>query len=134
MRIDFHINFSGNCREAFEFYQSILGGNLELLTYGDSPAKDNVPVDWHNKIVHGSFILNNLQIAGADVPPEDYRAPQGFQFLLQLESATEARRVFDALSEAGVITMPLQETFWTKAYGMFTDKFGVPWEINSNEE
>lgn len=39
MRIDFHMNFSGQCREAFEFYQSLLGGEIELLTYGASPAR-----------------------------------------------------------------------------------------------
>lgn len=133
MRIDFHINFSGQCQAAFEFYQSLLGGQVELLTYGNSPAKDSVPSGWTEKIVHGSFAFNNLQIAGADVLPESYQKLQGFQLLLQLNSAAEAQRIFDALAEGGVITMPLQKTFWSEAYGIVTDRFGVPWEVNSDD-
>ncbi|PUA29257.1 MAG: hypothetical protein B0W54_01245 [Cellvibrio sp. 79] len=134
MRIDFHINFSGQCQDAFEFYQSLLGGEVELLTYGNSPAQDDVPADWAGKIVHGSFRFNNLQIAGADLLPESYQKLQGFQLLLQLSSSSEAQRIFDALAAGGVVTMPLQKTFWTDAYGMVTDRFGVPWEVNANDE
>lgn len=134
MRIDFHINFSGQCQEAFEFYQSLLGGDIELLTYGGSPTQNTVPEDWQAKIIHGSFRLDNLHIAGADVLPESYLSPQGFQLLLQLDTSAESRRIFDALSQGGVISMPLQKTFWSHAYGIVTDKFGISWEINSNQE
>jgi PhnB protein len=134
MRIDFHINFAGQCQKAFEFYQSILGGNIELLTYENSPAKNQVPENWLHKIVHGSFHFNNLQIAGTDVLPENYLAPQGFQLLLQMEANIEAGRVFDALSQDGLVIMPLQKTFWTQSFGIVTDQFGITWEINSNEE
>ena len=134
MRIDFHINFSGQCQEAFEFYQSILGGEVELLTYGNSPAKEDVPADWAEKIVHGSFAFNNLQITGADLLPENYQKLQGFQLLLQLNNSSEAQRIFDALAAGGIVTMPLQKTFWTDAYGIVTDRFGIPWEVNSNAE
>jgi uncharacterized glyoxalase superfamily protein PhnB len=27
--------------------------------------------------------------------------------------------------------MPLQETFWAKRFGMCTDRFGIPWMVNS---
>ncbi len=134
MRIDFHINFAGQCQEAFEFYQSVLGGKIVLLTYGESPAKDIVPADWAKKIIHGSFIIKNLQIAGADVRPENYQKLQGCQLLLQLSNPADAARIFDALSTGGVVTMPLQKTFWSEAYGIVTDRFGVPWEVNCNDE
>lgn len=133
MRIDFHINFAGQCQEAFEFYQSLLGGEVELLTYAASPAKESVPSDWAKKIVHGSFIFNGLHIAGADVLPASYQKLQGFQLLLQLKSSTYAQRIFEAFAEGGTITMPLQKTFWSEAYGIVTDRFGVPWEVNSDD-
>jgi PhnB protein len=130
MKINLHINFSGQCQEAFEFYQSILGGEIKLLTYGDSPAKKEIATDWHEKIVHGSFELQGLEIAGADVRPEHYQSPQGFHLLLQLESESEAKRIFNAFSEGGAIVMPLQNTFWSSCYGIVRDKFGISWEIN----
>jgi len=130
VRIDFHINFSGQCQEAFEFYQSLFGGEIQLLTYEDSPAAMDVPEGWRNKIVHGSFKINSLEIAGADVLPELYQVPQGFQLLLQFDSETESKRIFDALSQNGTVKMPLQKTFWSPCYGVVTDKFDVPWEVN----
>ena len=42
----------------------------------------------------------------------------------------EARRVFDALAEGGAVQMPLDETFWSLAFGVVVDRFGVPWRIN----
>jgi PhnB protein len=27
--------------------------------------------------------------------------------------------------------MPLQETFWAARFGMLTDRFGIPWMVNS---
>ena len=38
--------------------------------------------------------------------------------------------MFDALSEGGNITMPLQDTFWDATFGMLTDKFGNSWMFN----
>ena len=130
MRIDFHINFSGNCRQALSFYQSILGGHISLLTYGESPSDIDVPKEWNEKIIHGSITLKNFEMAGADLLPEQYKIPQGFHLLLQLESEAEGKRIFGAFSKGGSITMPLQKTFWSPCYGIVVDKFGISWEIN----
>ncbi|MGO4774639.1 hypothetical protein AB4084_03800, partial [Lysobacter sp. 2RAB21] len=53
---------------------------------------------------------------------------------LTLGDADIARRVFEAFADGGNVQMPLQETFWAKAYGIVTDRFGVPWMINCVEE
>ena len=130
MRIDFHIHFSGQCREAFEYYKHVLGGEVEFLAYADSPLKDDVSPEWAEKIIHGSFKLNNLEIAGGDVAPEHYQTPQGFLLLLRLGSEQESRRIFNAFSDGGTEIMPLQKTFWSPCYGIVVDKFGVSWKIN----
>ena len=33
-------------------------------------------------------------------------------------------------AKAAQVTMPLQKTFWAEAFGMLTDRFGVPWMVN----
>jgi PhnB protein len=38
--------------------------------------------------------------------------------------------LFNKLREGGTVTMELQETFWSKKYGMLVDKFGIPWMIS----
>ena len=130
MNIDIHIHYAGQCKEAFELYQSILGGELELLTYGASPAASTAPPEWHDKIIHGSLKLDQLAIAGADQAGEGYQRPQGFHLLLQLDNLDEAQRIFAAFAAEGTITLPLQETFWSTCYGSVMDKFGVSWEVN----
>jgi len=38
--------------------------------------------------------------------------------------------VFNALSDGGKITMPIEKTFWAEAFGMLVDRFGTPWMIS----
>jgi PhnB protein len=47
-----------------------------------------------------------------------------------LDDIDEARRMFGKLAEGGIVTMDLQETFWSPLYGSLTDKFGIEWQIS----
>ena len=55
---------------------------------------------------------------------------EGFTLSVQGKSVEEGKRLFDALSAGGKVTMPFAETFWAKGFGMLVDKFGVPWMVN----
>jgi len=52
---------------------------------------------------------------------------------IQLNDVSASERIFKAMTEGGNITMPLQQTFWSPRFGMFTDRFGIPWMINCGE-
>src|SRR5256885_11504858 len=54
-RFAFHICFGGECEAAFRFYARILGGELTLLTYADSPMAATVPAEWGSKVVHATL-------------------------------------------------------------------------------
>lgn len=131
MHLSTHLVFSGQCREAFEFYARTLGGTIEgMLAYGDTPAAAEMPADWSAKIVHATLSFGGQKLMGADVLARHYERPQGFYVLLSEEPA-KARAVFEALAEGGTVKMPLQETFWSPAFGVVVDRFGIPWEINA---
>ena len=131
MRIDAHLHFCGRCQEAFEFYEELLDGSISLmLTYGDSPAADQFPTELQSKIIHANLRLNNIEIAGADVLPDQYEQPRGFHLILQMDDESESKRIFNALSKAGTVTIPLGKTFWSPCYGIVVDQFGISWEIN----
>ena len=53
--------------------------------------------------------------------------------LMTFESREEADKLFKGLSEGGVVIMPMENTFWGAYFGMFTDKFGINWMINFDE-
>ena len=130
MALTAHVWYDGRCREAFSFYAQLFGGELMMLAYGDSPMAKTVPPEWIDKIVHATLSFDGCELAGSDVQPECYRSPRGFSVLLDVVGADKARRVFTALGEGGSVAMPIQETFWSPAFGVLTDRFGIPWEIN----
>jgi PhnB protein len=130
MTLGTHLVFPGTCEAAFRFYERVLDGKLGLLqTYGESPGAERVAPEWRAKIIHASIVVGGRELFGADVRPEEWAKPQGFFLLLGLPVAN-AERVFHALAENGVVNMPLQKTFWSPAFGVLVDAFGVPWEIN----
>ena len=119
MRVVAHLMFDGHCEEAFRFYERCLGGtDLRLFRGGD------------DKIVHASLTVGDTTLAGADVTAAQYEAPRGFHVLIHVKDPNEAERVFALLSDGGRIVMPLERTFWSPAFGVLVDRYGVPWEIS----
>ncbi len=132
MNISFHINFKGQCAEAFHFYEQHLDGVIDgLFKFKDTPASKTVPLEWQDKIVHGGVLIGNVEIVGADVLPEQYHPPRGFSLLLRLTTENDVKSKFKILSDGGEVIMPPQKTFWSPCYAVVIDRFGVPWDLNS---
>ena len=75
-----------------------------------------------------------LQIGGTTVMASDGRNTgkpnfQGFALSLDAKDEAEAKRLFDSLADGGQVQMPLDKTFFAKAFGMVADKFGVGWMV-----
>lgn len=131
MNLHPYLTFKGECEVAFKLYEKILGGKIEgIIKYAGTPAEEHCPEDWKDKVMHAHLELGNASLMGADAPPDRYQKPAGISVTLQLRDVAEAERIFNSLSEGGSITMPLQQTFWASRFGMFTDRFGIPWMIN----
>jgi PhnB protein len=131
MRISPHLIFDGQCRSAFLMYQRILGGTIAtMLTYGESPLATQVDARWHGRIVHATLELGDLELTGADVLPQDYRRPQGFFVTVTLGPPARAAEIFDSLATGGEVHLGFQRTFWSPGFGVLTDQYGIPWEIN----
>jgi len=88
--------------------------------------------DW---LMHCWLEAGDQALMGADMAPEFApnidKPKNGFDVTFHSEDAAEARRVFDALSQGGKVTMPFAETFWSPGYGALTDQFGIPWMVNA---
>jgi PhnB protein len=126
-----YLNFNGTCAAAFRFYEQLLGGHIEFLqTHGDSPMKDHVPPDWQEKVIHVCLNVNGKRLMGSDAPAEHFVPAQGMYINLQVAGVAEGKRMFDALAAGGSVTMPFAQTFWSKGFGMVTDRFGTPWMVN----
>jgi len=127
-----YLNFNGTCAEAFRFYaQALGGGEPRLMTFADAQMGEGMTPEQQKMIMHGALELaDGGQLLGSDAPGGRYQTPQGFSVSLEIGTPEEADRIFAALGEGGSVTMPIQETFWAKRFGMLTDRFGIPWMID----
>jgi PhnB protein len=127
------LSFDGQCEAAFKFYERCLNGKITfMLTWGDSPMAGDTPLPWHSKIAHATLVVGNSRLQGSDLAPGIYEFPQGFAIALS-PTGGDAERLFTELAAGGTVRMPLQETFWAARFGMLTDRFGIPWVINSEK-
>ena len=138
MKIVTSLSFSGQCREAFEFYAGVLGGKITAaFPFGDGPPDMPVDAKYKDWLMHAWLEIGDQAIMGADMPqefaPNIDKPKNGFDVTFHSDDPAESKRVFDALSEGGTVVMPFGETFWSTGYGSFTDKFGIPWMINTNQ-
>lgn len=130
--LDSYIFFTnGRCAEAMQFYERTLGGKLDaLLRYAEAPDQAGCPAGAGDLVMHARLALEGHALMASDVPPGMPSQPMGgFALSLQYPAADEARRIFDALAKDGTVTMPMQKTFWSEAFGMLTDRFGTPWMV-----
>ncbi|HEY9118261.1 MAG TPA: VOC family protein [Marinobacter sp.] len=130
-----HVAFAGNCREAMEFYAAVTAGHLEaMITYGETPAAEDVPAEMRDRIIHSSLNIRGRRLMGADMAGDCYQAPQGAQVHLDYADTEQSERVFRALAEEGTVIMPFDQTFWAHRFGMVKDRFGVQWMISADLE
>ena len=134
MTVNTYLLFQGTCEEAMKLYAKVLGGKIEtMLSNEESPMKDQVPADQRKKILHAKLNLGDSVLMASDAPPGRYEKPQGFSVSVNVKTTADAERVYKGLSEGGKIIMPLAETFWALKFGMFVDRFGIPWMVNCEQ-
>ena len=77
VKINPALMFSGACGDAFRRYAALFGGDIVyMLTYAESPLAGEVPPDWRDKVWFARLRAGGLDVAGGDVLPQDYEAPQ----------------------------------------------------------
>jgi len=124
-----YLNFDGNAREAMEFYKTCLGAELQIMAFGDSPMQ--APPGAEKRVMHARLTKGPLTLMASDtMPGMPFQHGNNFSLAIECETPEEVDKIFAALSAGGKVTMPVQETFWAKRFGMLTDKFGVAWLVN----
>jgi len=132
-----YLSFNGLCEEAFLFYKSVFGGEFAYMgRYKDMPPQTGMAVNQDDleKIMHVSLPVGNHSVLMGDDAITALSPPvtEGTNFSVSVNtgSADEARRIFAALAEGGLVKMNMEETFWGALFGMCTDRYGVHWMVN----
>ena len=134
MSLSTYLFFDGKCREAFEFYRSVFGGEfLAISTFGDGPSDMNVPEAEKDRIMHVSLPVGSGVLMGSDTTSAFGPPPvQGTNFAISIagESREHCDEVLAKLSDGGTVKMPMEDMFWGAYFGCWTDRFGIDWMIN----
>jgi PhnB protein len=128
-RLNPYISFTGNAREAMEFYRQVFGGNLTLNTFGELGAPDGPDAD---RIMHGMLETDSgFTIMGADTPTGMETSPgSNIAISLSGDDAGELRGYWEQLCADGTVSVALEKQMWGDEFGMCADRFGIGWMVN----
>jgi PhnB protein len=131
VRLNPYLHFESTGREALEFYRSVLGGELQIMTFGDMGAEGPVPPP--EGVMHGyletpdGFVL----MASDGEPGRETGAPTGISVSLSGDDPGKLGGWFTALAEGGTVDVPFEKQMWGDLFGQVTDRFGVRWLVNA---
>jgi PhnB protein len=123
----------GNAREAIQFYEKALGAQvLFSQSFGEMPGNPDYPLppEANNLISHATIKIGETDVMLSDTfPGQEHHSGNQVTICISTDDADSVRKMFDALKDGGQVTMPLQETFFSPAYGQLIDKFGISFQF-----
>ncbi len=126
-----HLNFRGDARAALEFYQSVSGGDLIMVTYAD--AHNVQDPSEAQQVMWGQVAADNgFHVMAYDVPSETTwdLGEKSFFLSLRGDTADEVTAFWEKLSEGANVVAPLAPAQWAPLYGMLQDQFGITWVVD----
>lgn len=134
MKFTPYVMFYGECEQAFAFYAEVLGAKIiRQLRYSQAPAGTPMPPGFDpEKIMHACLEKDGFRLMAGDMcqPRPEHAPPAVDRVSISVDSVEEAQRVTAALSEGGQIFMPPGETFFSRQFAMFSDRFGMRWMVD----
>jgi PhnB protein len=127
-----YLTFGGRCEEAIEFYRKALGAEVVMMSrFKEAPEpQPGMPECFEDKIMHATMRIGDSILMASDGRCDGQATFEGFSLSVTVPDEQEAERVFTSLGEGGLVTMPLEKTFWAPKFGMLQDRFGVSWMVS----
>ena len=125
-----YLNFNGYCREAMNFYQQCLGGELVMQKISESPMAAQMPSEMGPKILHSTLTKDGLALMASDMMGDKIVKGNSITLCMNCSSPEEINNFFTNLAAGGKVVEPLHQSFWGATFGVLTDKFGVSWMFN----
>lgn len=132
-RLNPYINFKDNAAEAMAFYQSVLGGELQVMKFGDMGDTGHAADLTMHSMLETPL---GFTLMGSDSHPDmgPFVEPAGFSVSLSGDDQAELTGYFEALAADGTIGMPLGRQPWGDVFGHVIDKFGISWIVNISDQ
>ena len=125
-----YLYFDKKCREAMEFYQTCLGGDLKITAVKDTPAAAQFPAENGDLVMHAELTRGPLSLMASDALGEPVKPGNQITLMLNCSSEKELQDAFTALARGGNVDTPVRKEFWGAVFGQVTDRFGIHWMFN----
>jgi PhnB protein len=133
VRVQPYLYFCGRCDEAAAFYASAVGAEVVVrMRFSDAPPGGGAMTlapGWEEKVMHMEMRIGTATVMASDGMGPGAARFEGFSLVLVAEDAADAAARFGALGVGGAVRMPLGPTFFSPAFGMVADRFGVLWTV-----
>ena len=139
MQVQPYLNFNGRCEEALEFYKKAVGAQVQMLMrFKEAPTEgtDHKPTPGtEDKVMHSCMLIGESAVMASDGYCTNAKSTfDGISLTLNPPTEPEAQKFFKALSTGGNVQVPLTKTFFSPAFGVLTDPFGVTWMVMVEEK
>lgn len=139
MAIEFnpYFTFNATAREAMEFYHSVFGGELNMMTFkeaGASPAPEFDDLIMHARLVTDRFNLYASDGAAMSRTEGPVKPNVEGAIMGSAADADTATAWFEGLKDGATKVYDMNTAPWGATFGSLTDKFGISWMFNFGDE
>lgn len=133
-----YLTLNGNGQDAVKFYEHAIDAKvLHIQTFGDMPPNPEFPPlaeEAKDRVLHAHLKVGETDLMISDTfPGQPFETGSQVSISITMSTVEKSEEVFGKLQDGGKVNMPLQKTFWSPAYGMVTDKFGVSWQVSTHD-
>ncbi|GGE08803.1 VOC family protein [Marinithermofilum abyssi] len=133
LRLTPYLVMDGNAKEAIQFYEKALDAKvLYIQTFGEMPENPEfpIPADAKKRVAHAMLKVGETDLMFSDTfPGQPHQSGNQVTICISTNDMERSKQIYESLQQDGQVNMPLQETFFSPAYGIVTDKFGVTFQI-----
>ncbi|MBB6447138.1 VOC family protein [Bacillus benzoevorans] len=138
LKLSPYLMMNGNAKEAIRFYENALNAKvLFSQTFGEMPENPEFPLPEEAKelVSHAILMVGETELMFSDnFPGQTSQIGDQVTICISTNDIESSKQMFESLLRGGQVKMPLQEVFFSPAYGIVTDKFGVTFQIHTESQ
>lgn len=127
------IALDGVAEEAISFYETALQAKvLFKQSFGEMPGMaESMTEEVKKRVSHSVLKLGeDTEMYVSDIfPGEPHHAGNQVTVCITSSTAEYSKRLYEALLPGGQVDLPMQQTYFSPAYGVVTDQFGVTFHL-----
>jgi PhnB protein len=133
IRLNPYLMMNGNAQQAIQFYEKVLGAKVIFMQkFEEMPENPEFPLpeEARGLISHAMIKVGETDMMFSDnFPGQQSLSGNQVTICITSSDAEKSKQIYEALKQGGEVKMPMQETFFSPAYGIVKDQFGVTFQI-----